>query len=129
MLGTLAYMSPEQCSDFRKSDYKADIYSLGKILFEAADGKLTQKTVPFKSVTLKDPETPFMKEVALVIEKATAEDQEDRFENVTELRGSLKKALALHADGHPQNVQDGTTSAPRTNFHDKSYVEQKQNQP
>ena len=119
MLGTLAYMSPEQCTDFRNSDYRSDIYALGKILFEAADGKITQKTIPFKTVTLKEFDTPFMKEVASIIEKATAEDAEDRFENISMLRNSLKKALSLHLGTASSAVENRTTAATHRRLLDK----------
>jgi serine/threonine-protein kinase len=95
MLGTLAYMAPEQCTDFRKSGFPADIYSLGKILYEAAVGKLDQKTLPLRAVTFKNPETPFLREMARVIEKATAEDKDDRYQNIIELRSSIQAALSL----------------------------------
>jgi serine/threonine-protein kinase len=44
--GTAHYMSPEHFFDFRKADQRADIYSLGKILFEAIDGKISEKYIP-----------------------------------------------------------------------------------
>jgi serine/threonine-protein kinase len=50
--GTAHYMSPEHFFDFRKADQQADIYSLGKILFEAISGKIAEKTLPFKTAGL-----------------------------------------------------------------------------
>ena len=93
--GTLAYMSPEHFFEFGKADQQADIYSLGKILFEAIDGKLAPKRKPFKSVALEDPETPFFKELDLIIQRATAEDQEKRLESVTEFRKMLLEAIGI----------------------------------
>ena len=47
--GTMNYMAPEQFMDFRKVGPQADIYALGKILYEAVDGKIGPKTIPLKT--------------------------------------------------------------------------------
>ena len=52
-------MSPEQFMEFKRADEKTDIYALGKILYEAIDGKMTPKTViPFQCATLEKADTP-----------------------------------------------------------------------
>jgi serine/threonine-protein kinase len=91
--GTMPYMAPEQFADFRKAKIPADIYSLGKILYEAVIGKLDQKTVPFKAVRLEDPATDLLKAVDGIIRKATDENQQSRYQTVSELRQDLLQAL------------------------------------
>ena len=56
--GTAHYMSPEHFFDFRKADQRADIYSLGKIIFEAVTGKIGNGAMPFKTVALPKADTP-----------------------------------------------------------------------
>ena len=86
-------MSPEHFFEFGKADRQADIYSLGKILFEAVEGKLTSKTQPFKGVNLNNPENPFFKKLDQIIQDATAEDQENRLESVAEFRQALLEVV------------------------------------
>ncbi len=98
MKGTLTYMAPEQFTDFRKADQTADIYALGKLLYEGIDGKLDQRTLPMKKVSIqkyKNIDIPFLTKMDAVIQKATAEDKNARFQSVAELRTDLTKALAL----------------------------------
>ncbi len=93
MLGTLAYMSPEQCADFKYAGYTTDIYALGKILFEAVNGTLTKKAIPFTAVRINNPQTRFLREMSAIIEKSTEEKPGDRYQTVQELRSDLKQTL------------------------------------
>ena len=63
---------------FRKADQRADIYSLGKILFEAMTGKIGEGTIPFKTASLPNAETPFFEKLDKIIQDATAENKEER---------------------------------------------------
>jgi serine/threonine protein kinase len=97
--GTPAYMSPEHYFDFKKADRQSDIYSLGKILYESIDGKITSKTIPFKSVALSNPDTPFLQKLDQIIQEATAEEKEKRPEDVDELRKALLEAIDILKSG------------------------------
>jgi serine/threonine-protein kinase len=91
--GTAHYMSPEHFFDFRKADQRADIYSLGKILFEAIAGKIGEGTLPFKTATLENPETRFFEELDRIIQKTTAEKKEERTDSVDNLHNALLDAI------------------------------------
>ena len=91
--GTAHYMSPEHFFDFRKADQRADIYSLGKILFEAIDGKIGEGILPFKTASLQEAETPFFQNMDRIIQQATAEKKEDRPESIEQLRRAILDAI------------------------------------
>ncbi len=91
--GTLSYMSPEQFIDFKWVDQRGDIFSLGRILFEAVAGKISKATVPFKQVKLSDPGTPFLQSIDRIIQEATAEDREQRMSSAEKMRSSLLEAI------------------------------------
>ncbi len=91
--GTPPYMSPEHFMDLRRTDERADVYSLGKILFEAIAGKITSEQIPFKQAGLKDPHTPFFQELDRIIRAATAENKNERLASVEELKDLLKKVV------------------------------------
>jgi len=102
--GTWPYMAPEQFADFRKTGFAADIYALGKILFEAAAGKMDAKQVPFKTVALQDPQTPLLKDLDAIIRRATNEDSRKRHQSVAELRQDIQNALDAHAANANQHA-------------------------
>ncbi len=45
-IGTVAYMSPEQSRDSKRVDHRADIYSMGAILYEITTGMLPSGNFP-----------------------------------------------------------------------------------
>jgi len=95
--GTWAYMAPEQFANFRKAEVPADIYAVGKMLYEAVAGKLDKSTPPFKQVALTAPATPLLEDLDRIIRKATHEDAGQRYQTVAELRRDMTAALEMAA--------------------------------
>lgn len=95
VIGTPPYMAPDHFYDFKRVDQRADMYSLGKILFEAVEGKMPPTTIPFKSAKLSKPGTPFFQALDRIIQDATAEDKDNRLESVERLRNALQQAIEI----------------------------------
>jgi len=106
--GTPAYMSPEHFFDFKNADRQSDIYSLGKILYEAVDGKITSKILPFKSARLENSDTPFLKKLDKIIQDATSEKKEERLKSVGDLRIAILESLNILKT---ENVPDSPESS------------------
>ena len=90
--GSPHYMSPEHFFDFKRADQRADVYSLGKMLFEAVDGKL-MSGMPFKSAKLDKSESSFFKEIDRIIQMATAESRDERTKSVRDLLGQIERVI------------------------------------
>ena len=107
--GTPAYMSPEQFYDLRRTDQRADVYSLGKILFEAISGRITSKTIPFKQAKLPNPEMPFFKRLDQIIQEATVDDRNERFDSVKEFRNAVLAAIESTLEKSTADVSMSTS--------------------
>lgn len=96
--GSPQYMSPEHYFDFKRANKRADIYSLGKILFEAVEGEIKLSTIPFQSVGLANTESPFLQQLNRIIQIATAENSDERTESVQNLREQLEQVVKAFKD-------------------------------
>ncbi len=109
--GTLSYMPPEQFVDFKRVDHRGDIYSLGRILFEALAGKISHEIIPFKQVKLSNPATPFLQKIDWIIQQATAENRDERTDSIEKLRALLQEAIeSLKIGDTPDLAPAGTFS-------------------
>jgi serine/threonine-protein kinase len=98
--GTPLYMAPEQAEGGKNLDHRADIYSVGVLLFEAFTGTLPFTgdsyneivinivTKPFKYPRSVDPRIPVA--VEKIILKAMSRDPSLRFKDAKEMREALE---------------------------------------
>src|SRR5215831_4056086 len=117
ILGTVAYMSPEQIEG-KPIDPRSDIFSLGIVLFEMATGDRPFKgdsNVSILSSVLKDrpplltdvrPEMP--RELARIVTRCLQKDPEERYQSAKDLRNDLK---ALKADSDSGELSQRNSAA------------------
>ena len=100
LIGTLGYMAPEQLTDQRQLDARADIYALGVILYQALAGRpphicnrseLLYRIVSVDPKPLAElcPELP--SGLAEVVHKALCRSKERRYPSVRELAEALER--------------------------------------
>ncbi|MEK7468474.1 MAG: bifunctional serine/threonine-protein kinase/formylglycine-generating enzyme family protein [Planctomycetota bacterium] len=103
ILGTPAYMSPEQARGDRESlDERSDVYSLGAILYEILVGRPPYEGKTAEEVVKKVVASPLMPpsarahvppELEAICLKAMARRQEDRFATAGELAADVESYL------------------------------------
>ena len=90
-MGTLAYMAPEQRVDAKSADHRADVYSLGVMLYEMLVGEL-----PIGSY---DPpsrrKTGVDKRLDAIVARCLKPIPEDRYQKVSELIADLEPLVPL----------------------------------
>lgn len=105
VFGSPLYMSPEQCQG-KKLDARADIYSLGAVMYRVVSGKpIFESTDPLETMFRQVSEMPagFAKacpelqipsRLETVIFKCLAKDRDHRYQSMNELRDDLELAAA-----------------------------------
>ena len=100
LLGTIAYMSPEQAQD-KDVDTRSDIFSFGAVLYEMGTGRraFTGESAASviaeilrgepKSAQIVNPELPA--ELQRIIEKTLEKDPGDRYQTVNDLMVDLRR--------------------------------------
>ncbi len=124
IIGTPAYMAPEQATGELTIDGRADIYALGIILFEMLTGKqpysadtpmgvaVKHITEPVPRILNVNPNLPAWTE--MVISTAMAKDKNDRFATAVEMIETLKAFMRGEATPAQKNKTTLKGSSPTT---------------
>ncbi|MFZ0815766.1 MAG: protein kinase [Candidatus Sulfotelmatobacter sp.] len=122
MIGTVAYMSPEQVRT-RELDARTDLFSFGTVLYEMATGK-----APFEGSSAGEicalilheaPRSPaqlnpqFPAGVATVIAKALEKDRNLRYQHAADIRTDLQRLKRDLESGSYSGSSNASPSAPR----------------
>jgi serine/threonine protein kinase len=123
VMGTPFYMAPEQCEGKASIDHRADVYSLGVILFEMLTGK-----VPFggegygeiivKHITMPPPSVRSIvpnlsPALDLILFRALAKDREERFQTMADFREALRDPDAYAPSAPLVGIPDDLSGAAR----------------
>lgn len=119
IIGTLAYMAPEQIKgDVDRIDTRADVYALGVILYELLAGRLPfsvkGKSIAEAARVIEDQEPAALGaidralrgDIETIVAKAMERDPERRYASAAELAGDLRRFLA----DLPINASPATTA-------------------
>jgi eukaryotic-like serine/threonine-protein kinase len=102
VMGTLAYMSPEQTRDTQGVRASSDVYTLGVILYETLTGRrpfVGKQTEVFRQICNDNPAPPSMHRPGLdprldaICLKAMAKRPEDRFTSMAAFAAELAKLV------------------------------------
>src|SRR5262249_53208859 len=103
VMGTLLYMAPEQMKRTHTVDHRADIYSLGVVLYEMLTGEL-----PLGRFAPPSHKAAVNEQLDQVVLRALAREPAERYQDAGAFKHDVEAALAAAAAGAP-----GSVSAPR----------------
>ncbi len=104
VMGTPHYMSPEQFKNSANVDARADIYSVGIMLYEVLTGDIPS------AVTRSDNVQKVPRALDRVIAKCCHRDPAKRYKNIAELRDQLRKIRVQVETGSGKNGESAPNS-------------------
>jgi serine/threonine-protein kinase len=106
LLGTPAYMSPEQARGIGEVDHRTDLYAVGVILYQLLTAKLPYEGESYNDLLVRvltedyrppsDAFPGFPEEAEPVIAKALAKDPDQRFADTAEMLAALDDLVAFN---------------------------------
>jgi hypothetical protein len=111
MMGTPHYMAPEQIERPQTVDQRADIYSVGVVIYEMLTGEL-----PLGHFALPSQKAAVDERLDAIVLRALAKDPEQRYQKVSDLKTDITGTGAVLAPTMPP-------IAPAFSFHDQVDLE------
>ena len=102
IMGTYDYMAPEQRRDSRKVDKRADLYSVGAIVYEALTGKAPSGFLKLPSKIRED----IGKEIDDILVKALEEAPEERYQSAQEMKEAIEAEIKQKERGSVLSRQE-----------------------
>jgi serine/threonine protein kinase len=101
VLGTVAYMSPEQAQG-QPADARSDIFSFGLVLYELLSGRRAfsgDTPLVIGSALMKEEPSPLQASPSLerIVRRCLAKQPSDRYQTMSEVKAALKQVVAEKA--------------------------------
>ena len=117
MMGSPHYIAPEQISNARKADIRADIYSLGCTLYYLLAGRapfpaetlydILQAHMSMDARTLNLVRTEVPSDLAALVAKLMAKARDQRFQTADDVSKSAGQALSKRGKAGNQTTRKG----------------------
>jgi serine/threonine protein kinase/tetratricopeptide (TPR) repeat protein len=122
MMGTVAYMSPEQAKN-RELDARTDLFSFGAVLYEMATGRMpfdAKSSAEIVAAVIRDQPIPpeqlnpgIPPGLPEVIRKAMEKDRNLRYQHACDVRADLRRLSRDTGTGSHQSLSAAPSTSPK----------------